>query len=197
MLLHALILAAATQPCANANTQTDLNICWDKQAKAADAELNARYAKVKAQLKGMGIDPNVLTGPELAWIKARDATCAFESSLEEGGTIAGMEYSMCVYRMTNAQTGHLQSVVEILQAEGFIGTPKPASAASDAELNRVYKALMSRLDAKQQDALAASENAWIAYRDKWCKLEGYDCKTRMEEQRTQELKDGWIAEPFW
>jgi uncharacterized protein YecT (DUF1311 family) len=40
---------------------------------------------------------------------------------------------------------------------------------ADAELNKVYEQVMSRLDSKsQKDALKAAQRAWISFRDKEC-----------------------------
>jgi uncharacterized protein YecT (DUF1311 family) len=43
--------------------------------------------------------------------------------------------------------------------------------AADAELNRVYKQLMSKLDAGQQGFLKKAEAAWINYRNANCDYE--------------------------
>jgi uncharacterized protein YecT (DUF1311 family) len=46
---------------------------------------------------------------------------------------------------------------------------------SDAELNRVYRALVARWkdDAKAVEVLRVSERAWVAYRKAECDREGY------------------------
>lgn len=102
MFAAALLVAIATGPCASAQTQGDLDVCWDKQATAADKELNATYAQVIAGLKKLGVDPKALTPVQLAWISTRDKTCAFEESLYDGGSIQPMIGSECVDRMTRA-----------------------------------------------------------------------------------------------
>jgi uncharacterized protein YecT (DUF1311 family) len=42
---------------------------------------------------------------------------------------------------------------------------------ADAELNKVYKTLMSKLDEKGKSLLIKAENEWIKYRDSHCKFE--------------------------
>jgi uncharacterized protein YecT (DUF1311 family) len=42
---------------------------------------------------------------------------------------------------------------------------------ADAELNKVYKVLMSKLDEKGKSLLIKAENDWIKYRDSHCKFE--------------------------
>jgi len=46
-------LAQATKhpsPCADAQTQSDMNICWGKEYKAADATLNQVYGQLMRKL---------------------------------------------------------------------------------------------------------------------------------------------------
>jgi len=73
---------------------------------------------------------------------------------------------------------------------------------ADAELNKVYKQLMSKLeDEGFQAALKSAQQAWIKYRDTNCEYESYlnrggtmysvvytGCLTRMTKQRTAELR---------
>ena len=48
---------------------------------------------------------------------------------------------------------------------GMITCYQQAEEAWDAELNRLYKALMATLEKEDQDRLRAAQRAWIAYRD--------------------------------
>ena len=73
---------------------------------------------------------------------------------------------------------------------------------ADAELNQVYKQLMSKLeDPGHQAALKSAQQAWIKYRDTNCEYESYlnrggtmysvvntGCLTRMTKERTTELR---------
>ena len=74
---------------------------------------------------------------------------------------------------------------------------------ADAELNRVYKQLMSKLeDEGHKTALKNAQQAWIRYRDTNCEYESYlnrggtiysvihtGCLTRMTKERTTELRE--------
>ena len=74
--------------------------------------------------------------------------------------------------------------------------------AADAELNRVYNQLASKLEDQEQRAqLKAAELAWIKYRDANCEFEGLFykggtmrpmiesfCKAGMTKARTAELR---------
>lgn len=73
----------------------------------------------------------------------------------------------------------------------------------DAELNKVYKQLMSKLeDEGHKLALKSAQQAWIKYRDTNCEYEAYlnrggtiypavytGCLTRMTKARTTELQE--------
>ena len=73
---------------------------------------------------------------------------------------------------------------------------------ADAELNSVYKQLMSKLgDEGQRSALRAAQQAWIKYRDGNCEFEAYlnrggtiypviytGCLSAMTTARTKELR---------
>jgi uncharacterized protein YecT (DUF1311 family) len=196
-MLMAILLAAATQPCADANTQTDMTICWSEQAKKSDAQLNATYQRVRKGVRDLGADPDVLVSPELAWISARDATCKYEMSLTEGGSISPMEGAMCVDRMTQAQTKWLSDFLETFKAEGVIETAKPVSDESSAAFDDFVSKLKAQLSGSQLSLLANAQSAWRSYRDKACKVAGYECLTDLTDQRVEELKAGWMGEQFW
>ncbi|MFJ4154805.1 lysozyme inhibitor LprI family protein [Pseudomonas sp. NPDC089752] len=70
----------------------------------------------------------------------------------------------------------------------------------DAQLNRVYKQLMAKLEATPQKSLRDVQRQWIAYRDSNCKfhvqasggtmaqLEGAMCVMDMTRERAAELE---------
>ncbi|MEN9370908.1 MAG: hypothetical protein RI952_1773 [Bacteroidota bacterium] len=68
-------------------------------------------------------------------------------------------FSLFVGR-TNAQT---QAEMNQTAAQGYY--------KADAELNKVYKVLMSKLDEKGKASLIKAENDWIKYRDSHCNFE--------------------------
>jgi uncharacterized protein YecT (DUF1311 family) len=95
---------AAKNPCDDAHTQLDMNICADKQFQAADAELNRVYKQIMSKAEN---DPK-LKAAEVSWLKYRDDNCAYEASMYEGGSMQPMVYSFCLERMTKARAAELR-----------------------------------------------------------------------------------------
>ena len=73
---------------------------------------------------------------------------------------------------------------------------------ADAELNKVYKQLMGKLEGEHKDKLKATELTWIKYRDSNCECEAYlnqggtiyplvynSCLTKMTNNRIKEIKE--------
>jgi uncharacterized protein YecT (DUF1311 family) len=74
---------------------------------------------------------------------------------------------------------------------------------ADAELNKVYQQLLSKLDDEgHKAALKTAQLAWLKYRDTNCDFEGYlnrggtiypvvitECMTAMTTSRTKELRE--------
>ncbi len=97
-------------PCANAQSQADMNDCWGREYKAADATLNQVYRQLisklddeeKAQLKEV----------ESAWLKYRDANCNFVADQYKGGTIRPMIDAICLADMTKNRTAELRSQIK-------------------------------------------------------------------------------------
>ena len=94
-------------PCADAQSQTEMNICWGKQYKAADAQLNAAYREFTSKLNPE--ETAQLKTAQLAWIKFRDANCEFVADAYKGGSIRPMIAAMCLADVTNARTSELKA----------------------------------------------------------------------------------------
>ena len=94
-------------PCAEAQSQTEMNICWGKQYKAADAELNAAYREFTSKLNPE--ESAQLKAAQLAWIKFRDANCEFVADQYKGGSMRPMIAAMCLADVTNARTSELKA----------------------------------------------------------------------------------------
>ena len=67
---------------------------------------------------------------------------------------------LLIVKRTYAQT---QAEMNQTAAQGYY--------KADAELNKVYKMLMSKLDENGKALLIKAENDWIKYRDSHCKFE--------------------------
>lgn len=96
-------------PCMNAKTQIEMNECYNQQAKKADAELNVVYRKLMSAL-----DQNSqakLKAAEIAWIKYRDANCAFVAGVNEGGSVYLTAVSVCTADMTHKRINELKDIL--------------------------------------------------------------------------------------
>jgi uncharacterized protein YecT (DUF1311 family) len=94
-------------PCADAQTQTEMNICWGKEYKAADAQLNAAYREFTSKLNPE--ETAQLKTAQLAWIKFRDANCEFVADQYKGGSIRPMIAAMCLADVASARTSELKA----------------------------------------------------------------------------------------
>lgn len=94
-------------PCAEAQTQTEMNICWGNEYKAADAQLNAAYREFTAKLNPE--ETAQLKTAQLAWIKFRDANCEFVADAYKGGSIRPMIAAICLADVTRARTSELKA----------------------------------------------------------------------------------------
>jgi uncharacterized protein YecT (DUF1311 family) len=85
-------------PCPDARTQADLNLCASQAFQRADAELNKLYQQL---MKDAGAAEKAkLRAAQLAWIKFRDAHCEYEAFGNTGGSIYPMVYSFCLAEVT-------------------------------------------------------------------------------------------------
>lgn len=99
--------AGAAGDCSNEVTQTDLNICFDKLFRRADAELNRVYAQVRGKISPAG--QSMLRDVERAWLDYRDKECEFETAGSAGGSIRPMLVSQCLAALTNRRIRELET----------------------------------------------------------------------------------------
>ena len=110
LLLSSISIAAqkpTDDPCANAQSQLEMNMCWGNQYKAADAKLNAVYREFTSKLSAE--EAAQLKAAQLAWIKFRDANCEFVADAYKGGSIRPMIAAMCLADVTSARTSELKT----------------------------------------------------------------------------------------
>ena len=98
------------EPCASAQTQTDMNICWGKEYRSADATLNQVYGQLMRKLDEAG--KTQLKQVEAAWLKYRDANCEFVADQYRGGTIRPMIQAMCLAGVTQNRTTELKDQIK-------------------------------------------------------------------------------------
>lgn len=94
-------------PCADAQSQLEMNMCWGNQYKVADAQLNTAYREFTSKLNP-GETAQLKTA-QLAWIKFRDANCEFVADQYKGGSIRPMIAAMCLADVTSARTSELKA----------------------------------------------------------------------------------------
>ena len=93
------------EPCADAQTQADMTICWGNQYKAADAKLNQVYRQFTAKLDDE--EKTQLKTAQTAWLKYRDANCEFVADQYKGGTMRPMIAAICLADVTDNRTKEL------------------------------------------------------------------------------------------
>ncbi len=109
--------------CENAMTQSDLNICANKDYEAADGELNTVYKTTMTAMqktdKELGeIDQNyvgavdALKKAQRAWIGYRDGQCELAGFEARGGSMEPMLVSGCLADLTKKRTAELKSLTE-------------------------------------------------------------------------------------
>ena len=97
-------------PCADAQSQADMNMCWGKEYKAADAKLNKTYQEFMSKLDES--EKVQLKNAQLAWLKYRDANCEFVAEQYKGGTMRPMIAAICLADVTNARVNELTSQIK-------------------------------------------------------------------------------------
>ena len=109
--------------CANAATQMAMNACAAGDPRAADARLNATFNEVAGRLRGQDDAGHRLVAAERAWVRFRDAECAFDTNQVSGGSIAPMVLAECQTTMTKAREQRLRAYLDC--REGDLACPLP------------------------------------------------------------------------
>jgi uncharacterized protein YecT (DUF1311 family) len=97
-------------PCSDAQTQAEMNICADKEYKNADLALNKTYQQLAARLDAN--EKAQLKEAQTAWLKYRDANCAFVGDQYKGGSIRPMIYGLCLADLTRNRTAELKNQIK-------------------------------------------------------------------------------------
>lgn len=113
LVFAALVFAAPASAdgpdCKNPMDQHTMNHCAGLAYEAADAKLNAAYAKLKAAQSEDGFKVK-LRDAQRAWIQFRDKHCTYEAAENEGGSIYPLVYSGCLTRLTRDRTNVLEQL---------------------------------------------------------------------------------------
>jgi uncharacterized protein YecT (DUF1311 family) len=96
--------------CNNPQTQSEMNACAGIAYRNADRRLNQVYQQLTPKLSASRRQQ--LVTAQQAWIRYRDASCNFERSEVEGGSMAPMIQGNCLARLTEQRTKDLQQYLE-------------------------------------------------------------------------------------
>jgi uncharacterized protein YecT (DUF1311 family) len=118
------IAVALAQDCANASSQTAMNICADQAYRKTDAELNAVYKQINDRLKDDKETAKLLVSAQKAWLAFRDAECTFSSSGSAQGSVYPMLVAQCRDGMTSKRIDELKTYLHC--EEGDMGCPVPS-----------------------------------------------------------------------
>lgn len=92
--------------------------------KKADHELNTIYKQIEARLADDHAAKSRLVHAQRAWIAFRDAECTFQSSGDDGGSIAPTIIELCRAGLTSDRTEQLKAYLNC--EEGDMSCPVPA-----------------------------------------------------------------------
>ena len=100
-------------PCPDARSQQELNMCASQAFQRADAELNKLYQRL---LKGAGAGEKAkLRAAQLAWLKFRDAHCEYAAFGNEGGSIYPMVYGFCRAEVTRGRVKQFSDALKEIE----------------------------------------------------------------------------------
>lgn len=91
----------------------------------ADKELNETFKQIERRLADDAASKERLVHAQRAWIAFRDAECIFQSSGEDGGSVAPTIIALCQAGMTSDRTEQLK--VYLNCEEGDMSCPVPAN----------------------------------------------------------------------
>ncbi len=112
-------LAAQEVDCADAISQSDMNICAEEDWQEADQDLNTTYQDVMAAMQQIDADlPDDLSGAEdalrdaqRAWISYRDANCTAAGFMMRGGSAEPLLVFGCLRELTLNRTQELRDLI--------------------------------------------------------------------------------------
>jgi uncharacterized protein YecT (DUF1311 family) len=89
--------------CDSARTTMELNRCSQEEYEARDRLLNQTYQEVLRQLNTDYQQPTreKLIKAQRLWVQFRDADCAAQESLYDGGTVHTVVYLQCLRDLTS------------------------------------------------------------------------------------------------
>ncbi|WP_349358660.1 lysozyme inhibitor LprI family protein [Stappia sp.] len=122
LALTALAAPAAAQDvdCSNPTAQMEMTYCAEQDWNAADAALNAAYARAMDEMRRIDADlaglphlvgaVDALRAAQRAWIPYRDKACAAQGFMARGGTMEPMLIYQCRADLTRQRTQELEAL---------------------------------------------------------------------------------------
>ena len=119
-MIELILALAAVGPETCDGSQHELNDCAAKFYREADRELNVQWPKTLAVLRRNdrelskwpsygGPSADTLLKAQRAWLVYREQSCETEARIS-AGTIAPMNYFVCMYGLTRARTEELRTL---------------------------------------------------------------------------------------
>lgn len=109
-LLAVLVFATGTlakAQCEEAKSTLQINGCFAKELKKADAELNKVYRLTLKKLEAD--DAALLRKAQRAWLAYRDAQCEADRALWGGGTGGPAAWMSCKLELTSQRTAEIRN----------------------------------------------------------------------------------------
>ncbi len=111
--LSAILIALpciAIAGCNEPSTQLEMNMCAQKEFDRNDKDLNLAYQNYRDGLPES--QRKLLRNAQISWIKFRDASCAFEASAVDGGSMQPMVYALCLSDYTKKRLERIVALSE-------------------------------------------------------------------------------------
>jgi uncharacterized protein YecT (DUF1311 family) len=115
---------AAALDCKNPTTQGDMNACAADGLREVDATLNDFYGQIVGRLAENQPARQALQDSQRAWIRFRDAECAFATVNSRDGSVAPMLVAQCRQRPTSLRVSQFRNYLRC--SEGDLDCPVPA-----------------------------------------------------------------------
>ena len=94
--------------CTEKATQTDINLCFAKQYKQADQQLNKIYNSYAKTLDKS--DKKLLVAAQRGWVTYKEKDCELEASGYAGGSIYSQLVTQCLTEKTKVRIKELNNL---------------------------------------------------------------------------------------
>jgi uncharacterized protein YecT (DUF1311 family) len=116
--------------CGDMETQSDMNMCFDRNARADNALLESLVKELIGKLSAS--EGKELRSAQALWVRYRDAHCAWESKFFESGSVQPTVSAGCYSELTWQRIDNLKE--DLCEGAGMTG-PCPESQKYDRPKN--------------------------------------------------------------